>query len=301
MKRKISGILFGLLFLIGFGILAYPTVSNQWNTYRQSRLISNYEQVVSDMQPEDYTKEWEAAREFDSTLVQNNIYGDVFGSDDVDMKDTDYWKVLNVAGDGVMGYLSIPKINIKLAIYHGTAEDVLQTGIGHMNGTSLPIGGESTHTVLAAHRGLPAARLFTDIDQLKQGDMFYIHVLDETMAYQVDQILDMVDKDDHETLEEALQIQEGKDQVTLFTCTPYGVNSHRLLVRGTRVPYEGEEEVENTPVDSMLRAIQNYYMLYLILGLAVTLLVILIMKFLFDRKGKKGSGKTDDMSKEGER
>lgn len=299
MKRKISGILFGLLFLIGLGILAYPTVSNQWNTYRQSRLISNYEQVVSDMQPEDYTKEWEAAREFDSTLVQNNIYGDVFGSDDVDMKDTDYWKVLNVAGDGVMGYLSIPKINIKLAIYHGTAEDVLQTGIGHMNGTSLPIGGESTHSVLAAHRGLPAARLFTDIDQLKQGDMFYIHVLDETMAYQVDQILDMVDKDDHETLEEALQIQEGEDQVTLFTCTPYGVNSHRLLVRGTRVPYNGEEEVESTPVDSMLRAIQNYYMLYLILGLAVTLLVILIMKFLFDRKNKKRSGKTDDMSKEG--
>lgn len=197
MRRKLSGILFGLLFLVGFGILAYPTVSNQWNTYRQSRLISNYEQAVSDMQPEDYTKEWEAAREFDSTLVQNNIYGDVFGSDDVDMKDTDYWKVLNVAGDGVMGYLSIPKINIKLAIYHGTAEDVLQTGIGHMNGTSLPIGGEST------------------------------------------------------------------------------------------------------PVDSMLRAIQNYYMLYLILGLAVTLLVILIMKFLFDRKNKKRSGKTDDMSKEG--
>lgn len=299
MRRKLSGVLFGLLFLVGFGILAYPTVSNQWNTYRQSRLISNYEQAVSDMQPEDYTKEWEAAREFDSTLVQNNIYGDVFGSDDVDMKDTAYWKVLNVAGDGVMGYLSIPKINIKLAIYHGTAEDVLQTGIGHMNGTSLPIGGESTHSVLAAHRGLPAARLFTDIDQLKQGDMFYIHVLDETLAYQVDQILDMVDKDDHETLEEALQIQEGEDQVTLFTCTPYGVNSHRLLVRGTRVPYNGEEEVESTPVDSMLRAIQNYYMLYLILGLAVTLLVILIMKFLFDRKNKKRSGKTDDMSKEG--
>lgn len=299
MRRKLSGILFALLFLVGFGILAYPTVSNQWNTYRQSRLISNYEQAVSDMQPEDYTKEWEAAREFDSTLVQNNIYGDVFGSDDVDMKNTDYWKVLNVSGDGVMGYLSIPKINIKLAIYHGTAEDVLQTGIGHMNGTSLPIGGESTHSVLAAHRGLPAARLFTDIDQLKQGDMFYIHVLDETLAYQVDQILDMVDKDDHETLEEALQIQEGEDQVTLFTCTPYGVNSHRLLVRGTRVPYNGEEEVESTPVDSMLRAIQNYYMLYLILGLAVTLLVILIMKFLFDRKNKKRSGKTDDMSKEG--
>lgn len=251
------------------------------------------------MKPEDYTEEWEAAREFDSTLVQNNIYGDVFGSDDTQIEDTDYWKVLNVAEDGVMGYLSIPKINVRLAIYHGTAEDVLQTGIGHMNGTSLPIGGESTHSVLAAHRGLPAARLFTDIDQMQQGDMFYIHVLDETLAYQVDQILDMVEKDDHETLEDALQIQEGKDQVTLFTCTPYGVNSHRLLVCGTRVPYNGEEETENTPVDSMLRAIQNYYMLYLILGLAVTLLVILIMKFLFDRKNKKHSGKTDDMSKEG--
>lgn len=299
MKRKLSGILFGLLFLTGFGILVYPTVSNQWNTYRQSRLISDYEKVVSDMKPEDYTEEWEAAREFDSTLVQNNIYGDVFDSDDTQIEDTDYWKVLNVAEDGVMGYLSIPKINVRLAIYHGTAEDVLQTGIGHMNGTSLPIGGESTHSVLAAHRGLPAARLFTDIDQMQQGDMFYIHVLDETLAYQVDQILDMVEKDDHETLEDALQIQEGKDQVTLFTCTPYGVNSHRLLVRGTRVPYNGEEETENTPVDSMLRAIQNYYMLYLILGLAVTLLVILIMKFLFDRKNKKHSGKTDDMSKEG--
>ena len=299
MKRKLSGILFGLLFLTGFGILVYPTVSNQWNTYRQSRLISDYEKVVSDMKPEDYTEEWEAAREFDSTLVQNNIYGDVFGSDDTQIEDTDYWKVLNVAEDGVMGYLSIPKINGRLAIYHGTAEDVLQTGIGHMNGTSLPIGGESTHSVLAAHRGLPAARLFTDIDQMQQGDMFYIHVLDETLAYQVDQILDMVEKDDHETLEDALQIQEGKDQVTLFTCTPYGVNSHRLLVRGTRVPYNGEEETENTPVDSMLRAIQNYYMLYLILGVAVTLLVILIMKFLFDRKNKKHSGKTDDMSKEG--
>lgn len=299
MKRKISTFLFGLLFLIGFGILIYPTVSNQWNTYRQNQLISSYDNTIQDMEPEDFSSEWEKAKAFNATIQSNNLFGDVFGEEDGDLKDTEYWKVLNIADDGVMGYLSIPKINIKLAIYHGTAEDVLQTGIGHMNGTSLPIGGESTHSVLAAHRGLPAARLFTDIDQLKQGDMFYIHVLDETMAYQVDQILDMVDKDDHETLEEALQIQEGEDQVTLFTCTPYGVNSHRLLVRGTRVPYNGEEEVESTPVDSMLRAIQNYYMLYLILGLAVTLLVILIMKFLFDRKNKKRSGKTDDMSKEG--
>ena len=179
-----------------------------------------------------------------------------------------------------MGYLSIPKINIRLGVYHGTGEDVLQTGVGHLDGTKLPIGGESTHSVLAAHRGLPSARLFTDVDQLERGDRFYLHILDEIFAYEVDQILPMVDKDDTETLEEALQIVEGEDYVTLFTCTPYGVNSHRLLVRGTRVHYEGEEEVESTPVDSMIRAVQNYYMLYLILGLSITLLVILVMRYL---------------------
>ncbi|MBS6679706.1 MAG: class C sortase [Clostridiales bacterium] len=288
MKKKIPGIIFGLMFLIGFGILVYPTVADQWNTYRQSRLISSYERTISDMEPEDFTAEWEKARAFNDTLTQNSIYGDVFGEEDQELEDTDYWKVLNVGGDGIMGYLSIPKINIKLSIYHGTSEEVLQTGVGHLNGTKLPIGGESTHSVLAAHRGLPSARLFTDIDQLEKGDMFYIHVLDETLAYQVDQILDMVDKDDHETLEKALQIEEGKDQVTLFTCTPYGVNSHRLLVRGTRVPYTGEEEAASTPVDTMLEAVQNYYMLYLILGLAITLLIILLMRFLMGSGRKKG-------------
>lgn len=287
MKRKIANILFGILFLIGFGILIYPTVSDQWNTYRQNQLISSYESQVSDLTEEDFTDEWKKAEAFNSNLTQNNLYGDVFGEDEKDIRTTEYWKVLNVAGDGVMGYLSIPKINIKLAVYHGTADDVLQTGVGHLNGTKLPIGGESTHSVLAAHRGLPSARLFTDIDQMKKGDMFYIHVLDEILAYQVDEILDMVDKDDRETLDKALQIEQGKDQVTLFTCTPYGVNSHRLLVRGTRVPYNGEEEVETTVVDSMLKSVQNYYMLYLILGLSVTLLIILLMRFIFKVKDRK--------------
>lgn len=286
MKRKISGILFGLMFLLGFAILIYPTVSNQWNTYRQNQLISSYEELIGKMAEEDFTKEWEKANTFNDTIIHNNIFGDVFGENGDDIKNTEYWQILNVGNDGVMGYVSIPKINIKLSIYHGTADDVLQTGIGHLNGTKLPIGGESTHSVLAAHRGLPSARLFTDIDQLERGDMFYIHVLDETLAYQVDQILDMVDKDDDETLQKALQIEEGQDYVTLFTCTPYGVNSHRLLVRGTRVPYNGEEEIESTAAESMLKSIQNYYMIYLILGLSVTLLVILLMKFLI-KPGKK--------------
>lgn len=284
MKKKISAILFGLLFLVGFGILIYPTVSNQWNTYRQSQLISNYQSVVQDMTPEDFTQEWERAEAFNATITQNNLYSDVFGESTTDLQSTEYWKILNEAGDGIMGYLSIPKINIKLAIYHGTADDVLQTGVGHLNGTKLPIGGESTHCVVAAHRGLPSAKLFTDIDQLRNGDKFYIHVLDQVLAYEVDQILPMVDKDDHETLENALKIEESKDQVTLFTCTPYGVNSHRLLVRGTRVPYNGEEEVTGSVADTMLHAIQNYYMLYLLLGIAITVLIIVIMKVASGRK-----------------
>lgn len=287
MKRKLSTILFGLMFLVGFGILIYPTVSDQWNTYRQNRLISSYETVVEDLTQEDFTAEWEKARQFNDTIKQNDLYSDVFGEDNGELKNTDYWKILNIANDGVMGYLSIPKINIKMAIYHGTGDEVLQTGIGHMNGTKLPIGGESTHSVLAAHRGLPSARLFTDIDQLRKGDMFYIHVLDETLAYQVNEIWDMVDKDDMDTLGEAMKIDEGEDEVTLFTCTPYGVNSHRLLVQGTRVPYNGEEEAETSVAETMLRTVQNYYMLYLLLGLSVTLLIILFMRFLFKRKDRE--------------
>ena len=287
MKRTLLNLFFGLLFLAGFGILAYPTISDQWNTYRQSQLITSYEDTLAEMEPEDYTREWEAARSFNNTFRENNLYGDVFGESDTDITDTEYWGILNAAGDGVMGYMSIPKINIRLAIYHGTGEDILQTGIGHMNGTKLPIGGESTHSVLAAHRGLPSARLFTDVDQLERGDRIYIRILDEILAYEVDQILPMVDKDDMETLQEALRIEEGEDHITLFTCTPYGVNSHRLLVRGVRVPYEGEEEAASTPVDTMIRAVQNYYMLYLVLGLSVTILVILLMRFLFRPRKKK--------------
>lgn len=277
MKKKLPTILFGLLFLVGFGILIYPTVADQWNTFRQSQLISNYEEVVSQMSEENFEEEWAAARSYNQTFEQNSILTDVFGIDKAeDIKETGYWQVLNVAEDGVMGYVTIPKINIKLAIYHGTDEDVLQTGVGHLNGTKLPIGGEGNHSVLSAHRGLPSAKLFTDIDQLERGDRFYIHILNEDMAYEVDRVIPMIDKDDFDALEEALKVEEGQDYVTLFTCTPYGVNSHRLLVRGHRVPYEGE--LETTPTQSMVQAIQNYYMLYLLFGLGVTILVILIMR-----------------------
>ena len=292
--KKILNVVFALMFVAGFLLLTYPTISDQWNTYRQNQLISGYEETVSTMEPEDFSEEWEKARAFNDTLTENNIYGDVFAGEDEDLEDTEYWSVLNAAGDGVMGYISIPKINVKLSIYHGTSDDILQTGVGHLDGTKLPIGGESTHCVLAAHRGLPSARLFTDIDQLEKGDRFYIHVLDEVIAYEVDQIYDMVDKDDMETLESAMSIVDGEDHVTLFTCTPYGVNTHRLLVRGVRVPYEGEEDIAATPTESMVRAVQDYYMLYLVLGLSVTLLVILILRCLIrPKRRKRGGGQAD--------
>lgn len=293
--RKVLNVVFALMFLAGFLILAYPTISDQWNTYRQSRLISSYEETVSTMEEEDFSEEWEKARAFNDTLKENNIYGDVFAGDAEEIEDTEYWSVLNVAGDGVMGYLSIPKINVKLSIYHSTSVDVLQTGVGHLDGTKLPIGGESTNCVLSAHRGLPSARLFTDIDQLEKGDRFYIHVLDEILAYEVDMIYDMVDKDDMEALSSDLAIVDGEDHVTLFTCTPYGVNTHRLLVRGVRVPYNGEEEAVAAPAESMVQAVQDYYMLYLVLGLAVTLLVILILRCLIrpKRRRKSGGGQAD--------
>ncbi len=295
MRRKIVNILLGLLFLAGLGVLSYPTIADQWNSYRQQRLISDYKTAVAEMSPEDFTAAWEAARAYNDSFEKNNIYGDVFGTESLELEDTEYWKVLNIAGNGVMGYLTIPKIDIQLSIYHGTSEDVLQTGVGHMNGTKLPIGGESTHSVLSAHRGLPSAKLFTDIDQLEAGDCFYIHVLDEDLAYEVDQILPMVDKDDMETLSSALQVVEGQDYVTLFTCTPYGVNSHRLLVRGHRVPYDGDMDPDAE--DSLMDKIKKYYMLFLLAGLAVTALAILVIRK-FSRTPRKRKGGT---GKEGEK
>lgn len=284
MKKRLPSILIGLLFLVGLGIMIYPTVSNQWNTYRQNKLISNYEKIVDDMSDEDFSQEWQNAQAFNETISGNNVFADVFGEKSKDSENSEYNRVLNMNNDGIMGYISIPEINIKLAIYHGTSDDVLQTGVGHINGSKLPIGGESTHCVLAAHRGLPRAELFTDIDQLQTGDKFYLHILDKVLAYEVDQILPMVDKDDHQTLQNALSITEGQDYVSLFTCTPYGVNSHRLIVRGHRVEYNGEEDVKQSVGDRMLESIKNYYMLILVLGLSITILVIIIMRYVFNKK-----------------
>lgn len=288
-KQKLPGILLGLVFLVGLGIFAYPTVADQWNKYHQSKAIAGYEEAVADMDETDYEVLKEAAEAYNAGMGKNTFDGDAFSQEEQNMRGTDYWSVLNPGDNGIMGYISIPKIEQKLPIYHGTSEAVLQVGAGHMSGTRLPIGGEGNHSVLAAHRGLPSAKLFTDIDQLVEGDKFYIHVLDQVLAYEVDQILPMVDKDDSDTLTDAMQNVEGEDYVTLFTCTPYGVNSHRLLVRGHRVPYNGEDDEAAIVNESMLQTVKDYYMLYAILAVAAAILVAVPVKIIRDRKSARGS------------
>ena len=243
-KKKgswISSLFLVLIFLIGAGILFYPTVSDLWNNYRNQQLISEYTEVVETLESEDFSEIWAEAREYNAQHTVNTIL-DAFDEEEGDyVLSHPYDQVLNPTGNEIMGYLEIPKINVKLAIYHGIGTEALENGCGHIEGTSLPIGGVGTHSVLSAHRGLPSAKLFTDLDQLEIGDLFYITVLDEKLAYKVDQILTVLPEET-----EDLAIEEDKDLVTLVTCTPYGVNSHRLLVRGERTEYVPEEDT-STP------------------------------------------------------
>lgn len=294
MGQKLLKLVVIALFIGGFGFIAYPTVSNEWNTYVQSKVIINYEKVLSDFDEQDYAKEWDAARAFNSNITQNAIGSDYFETgaqgDAVepteDFLTSDYYKVLNINSDGVMGYLSIPKINLKLPIMHGTFDEYLQKALGHMNGTALPIGGEGTHSVIVGHRGLPAAELFTNLDQMTKGDKFYIHVLDETLAYEVDNIEPMIEADDLDTLTEAMAVEPGKDFVTLFTCTPYGVNTHRLLIRGVRVEYIAEDEPP-TGTEAVIQTVQNYYLIIAILALVIVFAIFLIIKRIVGKKSSE--------------
>ena len=285
MKKKTYKILIVIIFLAGLSLLLYPFVANQWNNYRQKQLISEYDSIVSaeDAAGEiDYAAELEKARAYNEALLPSILPDSFAIAEATEGEDKAYMDCLNIAGDGIMGIVEIPKIDIKLPIYHTTREDVLQVAAGHLEGSSLPVGGASTHAVISAHRGLPSASLFTDLDKLEEGDHFLIHVLNETLCYEVDKI--SVVKPEETS---GLAVEEGKDLVTLLTCTPYGVNSHRLLVRGTRVAYNGEEDKEATISESMVESIKNYYMIYTILGLAVTLLVILLLRYLSKKKKNK--------------
>lgn len=276
-KENIPFIFFTLLFLIGFGIMLYPVLSNALSQISYNETISSYEQSVSDENSSLYQSMIQEAVNYNEKLTTSSIV-DVFSDPEITNSE-EYMDILNLNRDGVMGYISIPKIDIKIPIYHGTSSEVLSKGVGHLEGSSFPVGGESTHAILSAHRGLPSARLFTDLDQLEVGDKFYIYILDQVYTYQVDQVLVI---EPSET--EALQIQDGKDLVTLVTCTPYGVNTHRLLVRGERVEELAEQVIES---ESNRDLTINDYVLYIgLFGAIVLVLVTIIIVRKIHRKNR---------------
>ena len=225
LNRKLPTILLLLVFLAGLSLLLYPTVSDWWNSLHQTRAITGYAEQVAGLDDELYDRLLEEARAYNETLAGK---ADRFSLSDRELEE--YGQLLSVEGTEVIGYIRIDKIDVYLPIYHGTSDAVLQAGVGHLEGSSLPVGGEGTHAVISGHRGLPSADLFTDLDQLEEGDTFVITVLDETLTYEVDQIRIVEPTDFSE-----LAIVEGEDYCTLMTCTPYGINTHRLLVRGHRV------------------------------------------------------------------
>lgn len=280
MKKKTSTILICVVFLAGLSLLLYPLVANQWNNHRQKQLINHYEQVVQEKEAAgqiDYQAERVNAEDYNAALLPSILPDSFAIAEANEGEDQRYMSCLNISGDGMMGMVEIPRIKITLPIYHTTEEDVLENAAGHLEGSSLPIGGTNSHSVISAHRGLPSASLFTDLDKLEEGDHFLIRVLDETLCYEVDKISVVKPEET-----EALAVENGQDLVTLLTCTPYGVNTERLLVRGHRVPYEETVvEDEASPLGSV--SVHTNYVLWVIIGLAVTGGFILLL-YILDRR-----------------
>ena len=277
MKKHLSTILLIVALLAGVSLLLYPSVSDYWNSLHATQVVSNYAQQVQTMDRSRYETMWNDAVAYNRSLLTRSTDFAL-----TDAQKRQYDALLNVDGTGIMGYLEIPALEVTLPIYHGTDDSVLQVGAGHIEWSSLPTGGESTHCVLSGHRGLPSARLFSDLDQLAAGDTFVIRVLDEVMTYEVDQILIVEPMD-----VSALTIEDGKDLCTLVTCTPYGVNSHRLLVRGHRV----ENASEAIRVTSDAVQIEPLIVAPLV---AMPLLLALLLLLLLPRSKKKSHGGTDD-------
>ena len=240
MKKNMSTYLLILVLVLGLSLLLYPTVSDYWNSLHSSQAIASYSEKVSSLNEEDYEHLWNDAQEFNKRIPKRT---NVFRLEDAEK--VNYRRTLNLTGNGIMGYVEIPEINCVLPIYHGTDEAVLQIAVGHLEWTSLPTGGEGTHCVLSGHRGLPSAKLFTDLDKITEGDVFILRVLDEILTYEVDQILIV-----EPNVTDALRLEEGKDYCTLVTCTPYGINSHRLLVRGHRIENAPEARIVRITADA---------------------------------------------------
>ena len=272
---RLTTVILVLILLAGVCLLLYPSVSDYWNSFHQTRAIATYAEEVAGLDEDRYEAVWQAAKEYNAALLQRENHFIL-----TDGQKADYEQQLDVSGVGVMGYVEIPSIKCSLPIYHGTDEAVLQIAVGHLEWSSLPTGGESTHCVLSGHRGLPSARLFTDLDKLETGDVFMLRVLDEVLTYEVDQILIV---EPQET--QALQIVEGEDYCTLVTCTPYGVNTHRLLVRGHRI----ENLADSASVRVTADAVQIEPLLVAPV-VAIPMLLILLIVLLIPRKPRNRNG-----------
>lgn len=278
-KGDRTTLLLVILFLAGLSLLLYPSVSNWWNGRFQAQAIQSYTSGVSRLDTEEYDSIWRDAHAYNESLLTRNNQFQL--SDELLER---YNSLLDVSGSGIMGYVEIPRINSSLPIYHGTDEAVLQVAVGHLEWTSLPVGGESTHSVISGHRGLPSAELLTHIDRMQIGDKFYIHVLDQVLEYQVDNIA-VVEPDDASLL----LTTEGKDYLTLVTCTPYGINSHRLLVRGVRAGTAAADEDLPLQVGNEIESIQLKFIVPAVLVLLVALTALLT--WAYDRKTHKYRGK----------
>ncbi len=270
MKKNLSNIILIAFFLIGLSLLLYPTVSDYWNSLHQTQVVMQYTQEVANLDNEQYDRLINDAREYNKTIIGR----------DKSVKMTEeekavYESLLNPSGNGIMGYIEIPSIDVSLALYHTVEESVLQIAVGHIEWSSLPVGGEGSHAVLSGHRGLPSAKLFSDLDKLSVGEVFKLNILDETLTYEVDQILIVLPEE-----LDSLEIEEGKDLCTLVTCTPYGINTHRLLVRGHRV--ENEWEALNVRVSA--DAVQIDPIAVAPIVAAPILLILLVLLLITTRK-----------------
>ena len=283
MKRKKGNSITFILILVllaGLSLLLYPSVSDYWNSFHQTQAIASYAENVATMDQARYDALWEDAKAYNASLLgRSNAY--LLS----EAQRAQYEELLDVSGLGVMGYIEIPSIGCSLPIYHGTEESVLQIAVGHLDWTSLPVGGASTHCVLSGHRGLPSAKLFTNLDKLVEGDVFMLRVLDEVLTYEVDQILIVEPQE-----VAALQIVEGKDYCTLVTCTPYGVNTHRLLVRGHRIENIEEAKAVRITAD----AIQIEPLLVAPIVAIPMLLLLLILLLLPKQPNKEHGGDADE-------
>lgn len=269
-KRNLVTLILLLILLVGLSLIAYPTVADWWNSLHQSRLVTNYAQAVANLDKEKYDQMLLEAEEYNKSLANSTR---IWNGSDEEIKA--YNSILDVNGTGIMGYIDISKIQVQLPIYHGTDETVLEIGIGHLYGTSLPVGGATSHCAISGHRGLPSAKLFTDIDKLVIGDTWTISILDQTFTYEVDQIRVV----DPANLKD-IQIVPGKDYCTLVTCTPYGINTHRLLVRGHRIAnLQGNARVTADAIQIDTKYVAPF--------VAAPILLILLVLMLFDTRKSK--------------